>query len=327
MRQFFILTTIFLALNGFTPVSAYSQEAAPTPPPVQQEQQPAEIEKEATDSTVPAIAFNEEKYVDPTFENLAHLYWALGLLNVSDNDMIDNFIAITECELYQTYVNNDLEWKEIRESTRKYLRENYKVFPTDFKITIPLYLGRYNTEGEYFEVDQKESSILAARKIETIYTTRFGACGINGEVIGYPLNLVLYLNRPFSLPQVPVEKELARLYLEEINMKYAPRNSNNPRAVRKQSAVRPAYLQLMFHVHSYKETIPTPSGMLKAVVYSQIDYIRVYADYEGEKILYEKNMFDLDSRARKKRVKSLTEEDLQLPDGPIFGDTQKKTEE
>ncbi len=353
MRKFSIFLACFLVLCGFMARDSYSQSSKPAeaanpfasavknktttvvdPDKVKPEaeaEKPGEFlstEAEEEPETAPTIVpFNEDKYFDPTYSNLAHLYWALGLLDVSNDTLVDHFVAITECEVFQTYINNDLEWKEIRESTRDYLRKNYRIFPTNFKITIPLYLLRYNVDGEYFEVDQEESAIMNARKIETIYTTKIGACGIGGDIPGYPQNLVLYLNRPFSLPQVPVERELARLFLDETNTRNAARNMVAMRATRRENSVRTAYLELMFHVHSYKETINTSSGTLKAVVYAQVDFIRVYADIDKEKVLFERDMYEMDGRNRKKRLQNISEEDLKLPSGPIFGGDTKKVDE
>lgn len=272
-----------------------------------------------------AMEFDDKKYVDPTYQNLAALYWALGILDVNNSILIDNFLAITECEMYMSYVNNDLEWKEIREVTRDFLRTNYKNFPTSFKITIPLYLGQYNADEEYFEVNQKRSATDTVRNIETIYYTKPVTCGLTADLEGYPRNLILYLNRPFSLSQLPVEKELARLFLDESATKNSRRTMDANRSTKRDDLDRMAFLELMFRVHSFKENKNTMGGFVKAVVYAQIDYIRVYADYEKQKLLYEKDMYEDETRKRRRRNGSITEDDLKLPDGPLFADPKKKT--
>ena len=333
MRHFTIFAFVLCSLGSFLSPPSYSQTpanppatSAPQPTPVQAPA-PAPEPNVALEAAAKSVAFDERKYVDPTYSNLAHLYWSLGLLDVNDAKLIDNFVAITDCEVFQTYINNDLEWREIRESTRDFLRENYRIFPTNFKITIPLYLLRYDVDGEFFEVDQEGSEILAARKIETIYNMETSTCGRGGDLAGYPQNLILHLNRPFSLPYIPVEKELARLFLDETAVKTnAARASSMMRSTRRENSVRTAYLELMFHVHSYKESVNTAGGM-KAVVYAQIDFIRVYADKEKEKVLFERNMFDVDNRGRLKRLNAISKEDLMLPEGPIFGETDGVTKE
>lgn len=350
MRQFLVFSTVLLTLSGFVCTPSYSQTApqqTSADQPIVQQQAPLEPAM-VTQSAAPAnnvpepeigavtgklgneqqealLAFDESKYVDPTYQNLAKLYWALGILDVNNPRFIDNFVAITECEMYKTYINNDLEWNEIRTATRNHLRSSYKTFPTNFKITIPLFLGSYNFEEEFFDVEQKLSSIDSARKIETVYYTKLSTCGLSGEIEGYPRNLILYLNRPFSLPRLPIEKELARLFLDDINSEQTKRVNKllNPN-VSGDNINRMAYLELMFRVHSYKESANTSSGMLKAVVFAQIDYIKVYADYEKEKLLYKKDMFEEERRKRKKRSGTTTDGIIDLPDGPVFGEPVEK---
>lgn len=324
MRQLLILTVVLVSLSGLTARYAFSQAPAPTatttaPPP------PADpvVAPTKTVANDGKVSFDDSKYVDPTYANLARLYWALGILDVNKADLIDNFLAITECEMFMTYINNDLEWKEIRNLTRESLRKDYKTFPTHFRIMIPLYLDKYIVEGEYFEVDQKKSAIDSVRNIETVYYTKTVTCGKTGDIEGYPRNLILYLNRPFSLSELPVERELARLFLDETNSKIKKTPDVN-RPIKTDSSKRMAFLELMFRVHSFKETANTMGGMEKAVVYAQIDYIRVYADYAKEKLLYQKDMYEESKRKRRKREGPLTGEDLSLPEGPLFGDKKKE---
>lgn len=314
--RLFIIAIILILVSVPPTISTAQDQSAPS--------EGASIQQPAEEKNSP-LAFDENRYVDPTYPNLAHLYWALSILDLNQNILIDNFMAITECNMYKSYYNNDIEWKEIREATRAYLRNNYKVFPTHFKITIPLFLGRYNAEEEYFEVDKDASIIDSVRNIETVYNTKPLTCGISRNLEGYPKNLVLYLNRPFSLSRLPVEKELARLFLDEVSHKGAQKVlSSSGRLLGAGDSVRTAYLQFMFRVHSYKGNINTVGGQTKAVVYAQIDHIKVFADYEGEKLLYQKDMHEEDNRKRRKRVGPITGDDLKLPEGPIFGDVEPK---
>ncbi|MFN3827470.1 MAG: DUF4852 domain-containing protein [Micavibrio sp.] len=270
----------------------------------------------------PNDPYGLEKYVNPTIQNLSHLYWNLGALDYANSVHIDNFLMINECDMFTTYLNNDLEWEEMRESTRSFLRTNTKFFPTHFKIAIPLYLTRYDPEKQVFNVNMDKSSVNYARRIETIYYVGGTVCGRVGEIDGYPKNLVLLLSRPFVLPQVPVEQELARLFLDEYNAK------NKVRAKmmhRDEAYERMAVLELFIKVMSFKGRVYGVGGSLKAAVFAQVDHIKVYADTEKQKLLWEKSMREEDSRARKKRTD--IDEDLppqvDLPEGSIFNAIKK----
>ncbi|QQG35434.1 MAG: DUF4852 domain-containing protein [Micavibrio aeruginosavorus] len=269
--------------------------------------------------------FSFERYVDPTVYNLAHLYWTLGMLDLNNNDHIDNFLLVTECNMFQTYVTNDLEWAEIRENTRNFLRENYRYFPTYFKISIPLYLRNYDTKLERFDVDQAKSAVDNARRIDTIYNTALTVCGKSGEIEGYPKNLILLLNRPFNLPYVPVEMELARLFLDERNSQQIRHSLTT--ATTKEAHERLAVLELMIRVHTYRETMTTVSGLLKAAVFAQIDYIRVFADIGKEKLLYEQDMFENQNRSVKRKSGPVVIDGKNMPQGPLFGTIVEDEEE
>lgn len=279
-----------------------------------------------SEETLKKTTFNINNYLNPTPDNLAHLYWTLGMLDINNNAHIDNFLLLTECPMFHKYITNDLEWAEIRASTREFLQKNYKYFPRYFKISIPLYLGRYDEERETFEVNMDKSVVNAARKIETIYYTKMLVCGKAGEIEGYPKNLILLLNRPFSLPFVPVEKELARLFLDEVNLRNERRSMKA--GARSDAYERLVVLELMIRIHSFKERVPTVGGTLKAAVFSQIDYIRVFADMEKEKLLYEKDMFNTEQRLMKRRSDPGNQNRAPvLPSGPIFGHVIEEEEE
>lgn len=326
MRRILILTSALLVFVTWPHSQALSQQAAapatataetpaqPAIPATAPQQDP--VPEEAPQTT---YVFDSSKYVPPTFENLAKLYWTLGVLDINDSETIDNYLAITDCDLYTSYINDDMEWPHIRDLARESIRKNYKTFPTLFKVTIPLYLRQYHYDEEYFDVDMDKSAINAVRRIETLFHREPLTCRRSGEFKGYPKNITLFLNRPFSLSELPVERELAKLYLDEVTsqkklLSYKMKQSEGERL---------AFLEIMFKVHTFKEVVNTQVG-LQAVVYTQIDHIRVYADIEQEKLLYQQSMYEDAKRKRARRQGATTDDALNLPDGPIFNELPKK---
>ena len=198
MRHF-MLGAVFLAFSAFT-VACIS--ASPS------------FAQEASSETAPAEEqrTEPEDYVEPNWSNLARIYWALGMMDIDNAAHIDNFLLLTECEMYTTYKKNEMEWEDIREASKKSLIREAMKTPTIISVFIPLQLGQYNVEGEFFELKKAESGVDEARVIKTEYNRRNqGTCGKVGNIEGYPPNLILVLNRPFSLPRVPMERELAPL--------------------------------------------------------------------------------------------------------------------
>lgn len=325
MRRLIILTSTLFALIM---LSTSAINAQPPQQATSNTTVPEQAESKTNTDTVRGdYEFNEDSFVEPSYQNLARLYWNLGILDINDAEIVDNYLMITDCDLYHNYKKNDLEWRDIRDMARASIRRNHKSWSTSFRVTIPLYLRDYHPDEEYFDVDMALSAVNAARRIETYFYRELSTCRKSGEINGYPRNLVLFLNRPFSLPEVPVEKELARLFLDEVNTvnkkanEAAIKNKINP------ENLRLAYLEIFFKVHSFKEVINTRIG-LQAVVFTQLDHMRVYADLNREKLLYERSMYEESKRHRRKRDRGeMTDEDLNLPDGPIFGASPKKRNE
>lgn len=299
---------------------AVAPQAAPAVNPFTSPAPSTQLGTAKTTSELTDLAkLDPSKYVEPTFANLAKLYWALGILDINNDEMIDNYLSITDCDLYTTYLNDDLEWRTIREVARESIRKSYKTFPTHFRVTIPLYLRQYHADEEYFEVDVEKSALKAVRKIEALFYNNPITCRRSGEIKGFPRNLILFLNRPFTLAEVPVERELARIFLDEVNSQKKALTTKQ----RASEGEREAYLEIFFKVHSFKETVDGLPG-LQAVVFTQIDHIRVFADYEQEKMLYERSMFEDTGRKRARRQGPVTADELNLPDGPLFETKPKK---
>lgn len=311
MRHF-MLGAVFLAFSAFTvvgvPVSpsfaqGTSSEAAPT-------------EEQGTEP---------EDYVEPNWANLARMYWALGMMDINNQAHIDNFLLLTECEMYTTYKKNEMEWEDIREASKKSLIREAMKTPTIISVFIPLQLGQYNVEGEFFEVKKAESGVDEARVIKTEYNRRNqGTCGKVGNIEGYPPNLILVLNRPFSLPRVPMERELARLFLADIASKARP-VSESQRQKAQANLKRNAYLEFLIRIHGFSEIVILPGASPHAQVFAEIERIRVFADSQKQTLLYDEDIASSRRVNKKRRTsKAALDKAIQLPDGPILGVEEKE---
>jgi len=92
----------------------------------------------------------KDEYILGTYLELTKLYWTLNKFDINDNQAIENFLIITECDLYKRYHDNEFEWTQIIEDTRKYIANNLPMWPTTYEIIIPLYLDRYDIENKIF---------------------------------------------------------------------------------------------------------------------------------------------------------------------------------
>jgi hypothetical protein len=298
--KFRIFATILLVSIGLLTLAGYERVAraqddllkhvprddgAPMPEIDKQLAQPGDdsdeedfIETDVTGDIKPI----KDDYVITSYDNLAKLYWALGMLKPDDQRAIDNFLLITECDLYQRFYHNDFEWIKIREATLNKIKKETPQYPMKFEIIIPIEFGRYDVDKQEFEVTPK-TKIIDMRKLDFSHNPIIRpVCGVPGEIYGYPHNIIVALNRAFTLERVPVDPEIAELYIDETR----DMNSLLPVNVQMPSYRRQAFLRLKVHITKYKETVYSISGDLRAVLFASIDGVEVYADSHKMKPMY-----------------------------------------
>ena len=96
-------------------------------------------------------------YVEPTYANYAKTYWRLKKFDVNDDAAVDNFMKITECDLYKEFAHNEFEWRGIRQASRNYLEGNKKNFPVHFRFVQPISLGEYDFERGGFRIAREHA--------------------------------------------------------------------------------------------------------------------------------------------------------------------------
>lgn len=223
----------------------------------------------------------QDDYLPTTFTNLSKLYWAIGKLSVGDNQAIDNFLRINECDLYMQYYQDDFEWNKIRQVTRDYIMKSLTLFPTRYEAIVPIYLDRYDEEHQRFNL-AAESTYKDTRNIEVILNAKGKTCGMEGEIDLYPRNVILLLDRPLSVYAIPVTADIAKLYLERARRQY----EKLPRHFQTGSYERVAYLRLKVKIIQYKATVSGRSGTKLASVVAQYEGYDVYADENKTMPLY-----------------------------------------
>ncbi len=266
----------------------------------------AQVDAEAFSepSAVPVDEFFDEKplviadkYLPMTYKNLSKLYWALATLDLRDDDAIDNFLRINECDLFVKSYHNDIEWVEIRDAARAHIQKDIATFPRFFEAIIPISLGRYDPVNEEFILDES-SQRRGSKKLEVITNVKSDICGSAGrEIEGYPLNAILLLSRPLTLLKIPVKQELAAIYLEEAAREY----ENLPLDLQLHRYRRIAYLRVKLKVVQYKGLALSSDQSLRAVVFAKIDGIEIYADPELMKLMYKEDFKGRRSRRVKKK--------------------------
>jgi hypothetical protein len=225
-------------------------------------------------------------YIETTFPNLVNAYWAVAKFDIDDDKAIDDYMMITNCDIYKQYFNNDFEWDKVRTAARQYLTTNAAKLPTRFEAMLPIQLDKYDPKSQQFKIRDKYQQHNLVR-IDVITNVEGEAvCDYKETIPLYPKNIVVLLNRPFSVKAFPVNPEVAELYLKEMAIKPLLGGQQRRKLLHEDTTEdRPAYLRLKLRLAQYKETI-TKYNFHRAVIYAYLEGWDVYADEMETKPLY-----------------------------------------
>jgi len=228
-----------------------------------------------------------KRYREPNMENFSKLYWALGMMDLSNDEMVDNYMAINECDIYKDYKFNEFEWKNIRNSARELLKKETPTFPTRFSFMQEIRLTDYDIEKGGFHIHEnydvensRRFEVSAASKTEEI-------CGFRSDIPHYPRGIVVELSRPFELDFFPVNRKLAEAYIEE---KMEDFRNLKPKFQTQQNLyeARTAYMEINVKLFSFTGFTRSSQYANLASTVGVLESAKIYADRDKEVLLYAK---------------------------------------
>jgi len=232
-------------------------------------------------------------YETPTVKALSHLFWAVNMYKVEDDEAIDEFMRINECNIYRTYNPDEVEWKKIRDATRNFLVENKNDFPTRFEFMLPLKLGDYIESKKSMKL-QKEYEINNLRRFELVasdYRAAKKACVKDHNILkGYPRAIILEFSRPFNLTYFPVDRTQALDYIKEkitfMKKKYPPKVHTKKFSYK----LRDAYLVIKVKIFTFGKFLGRGNLEINTVqMMGVLEGYEIYEDVGKEKLMYTQN--------------------------------------
>ncbi|NQZ14014.1 MAG: DUF4852 domain-containing protein [Alphaproteobacteria bacterium] len=225
----------------------------------------------------------EESYQFGSVENFSKLFWKIGALDVNNNEAVDNFLLINECDIYKSFYEDDFQWPEIRDAAAKMLAQEKKGFSDKFQFMIPIDLGRYDANRGGFPL-VSDTGVLNLRRVQ-LGSNAFmqPICGVAGNIPYHPRNIILVLNRPLTFNFLELDEHVAQAYI--VRQKYS--KANMEEADRQLDYKRLAFLQLNVSISHFQglEKSPGASGEQFAVVYGKVDALDVFADRKKSHLL------------------------------------------
>ena len=249
----------------------------------------------------PKRAAAEKKTYHPaTLTNISRLYWALDRLDIEDDDYVNNYMFINECEIYQEYFYNEFQWGSVQQYARDYIGGNKEKFPVRIEFVQALRLGGYDFDKQAFTILPKYAINGIRRfEVETI-DIKQDVCGLqhSQRIKGYPKAILLEISRPIVVDSLPMPFDAADKYIQEKTAEFKKLS----RDARKRSSIynfRDIYIVFNVKFFSsagdfYSQKQRTTLAKLLGVLESY----EVYDDIGRKKLLYR-----VDYQKKKKKDK------------------------
>lgn len=222
-----------------------------------------------------------KQYIQPTVENISKLYWKKDVLDTSNDLAIDNFLLINECDLYQKFYDDDFEWLRIRDAAREMLKENKDSFSHQFKMLIPVDLGRYDMKRRGFPLINN-TAFQDLRRVEIGGNSNLAKiCEKSGLIEHYPKNLILILNKPFSYDFVNLDEHIAQAYI--IRQKY--NEIDRPRELQGQNFDRLAFARIRITFSKYQGETKGRDNFPLGIMFGNLDGIDIFEDADEKRLL------------------------------------------
>lgn len=246
----------------------------------------------------------EHFYDNITMDKVSKLYWKVGKFDVNDNEHIDNFLLINECDIYKDYYFNEFEWATVRNKARSFLKENAESFPVRFKYSQPLRLSEYDAVSGQFMI-HPDYQIKGYRKFEVVtqdFEEDICTASPKNNIPHYPRILLVELTQPLSLKSIPMSSQLAQEYVQQKmdlfdSLPEAHKNKKNL------YHYRDAYIVMKLKMFSYKGDETIVNGWRRSALYGMLEGYEIYADRDHTKLLYFENYIRDDESAKPVNVR------------------------
>ena len=251
-------------------------------------------------------------YEKPSVQTFSQLYWAIGRLDLENEKHVDNFMRINECDIYKDYINHEFEWTDIRESAKTYIQANKKDFPLRFEFTQKIKLTDYDLEKQAFDIFNEHQIKGIKRFFMPAENEALPICGTSKDMTGYPRKLLVELSKPFTLEDIPMEKERANTFIT----KRLQRIKSLPKHQQAKVDIHDSrYVILVMNVKLFANQgarYIRDEGAV-AHVLGVLESFQVYADKERDDLLMERDFRNRRQEiSEEQRLKLLEEEHMIL---------------
>lgn len=146
-------------------------------------------------------------YPEATKVNIVHALYRMGVLDFSDPRLVDDYLRLKECALYNAFHNDDFKWEQIRDATRAQMKRDVSTYPQGLTVTGNIRFDKYDFENKQIllgvttKMDQVNSFVLTS--------TGNNECHWD-DLEWLPREFIAVLDKAITLTSLPVPPGLAK---------------------------------------------------------------------------------------------------------------------
>jgi Domain of unknown function (DUF4852) len=149
------------------------------------------------------------KYVKPTWPNLIKAMIRYNAYDVSDEELLNEYAEISDCEIFAHFYQNDFEWHKVKTELREYLRQQHDQLPTFFHYDIALQFGHYDFDKNmYFFTDK--SKISNVNSFQLMRATGNPCPKADMRIRAAPQIFHAVVNDPVGIYGIPMTQQVAQ---------------------------------------------------------------------------------------------------------------------
>lgn len=224
-----------------------------------------------------------EQYKKADWVSALNTMIKFNALDLSADEVVDEYAMITECELYFRNYTDDFKWQKIRAALRQSVAQRKNDFYTAYYYDTQMQLDRYDFEKQIFKFTDK-SSVSRANVFE-LYGVSGQPCQ-RGEVKYLSRKFRAVLNEPVTMQGLPlIEKHAQNL------LRLMQADNNVSRVLYARFYLRILYIDPFAPIHdtSNKTFLGYGQSGVKGDTVrfdAQLDAIEFYEDDKMTKLVY-----------------------------------------
>lgn len=225
-------------------------------------------------------------YTPVSYKAMVALMWKYKVHDISDPNIMDDYLRIVNCPLYQKYGSDDFVWERIREGVRRDLSYFSSSIPDRFEIYAFMPIDKYDFKKNAFIIPEEFALDNAgAIQIPFFDDSEFfnGCIGSDQQIKLFPRDIKFIADNKFSLLEIPVAPDKADEVLNNIQ-KYEYKNAKDQRIL----AVR--FRIKINTIDAYEVTFSSSQLRFKG----ELDEIAFFEDPERTKLVWKKQFKLLD---------------------------------